>query len=111
MTENSTAKNGSGADVAGNEEMSFADLFEMDENSVVSKVGDVIMGTIVSIVDNHVLIDIGDKAESYIPLTEFRTDGIKDEVNVGDTVKVMECRPLSKTVSFCVIEVNGGGEQ
>ena len=33
------------------------------------------------------------------------------EVNVGDTVKVMECRPLSKTVSFCVVEVNGGEEQ
>jgi len=23
-------------------------------------------------------------------------------------VKIMECRPLSKTVSFCVIENNGG---
>ena len=30
------------------------------------------------------------------------------EVNIGDTVKVMECRPLSKTVSFCVIENSGG---
>tara|TARA_B100000085_G_scaffold158609_1_gene144195 strand:- start:130 stop:531 length:402 start_codon:yes stop_codon:yes gene_type:complete len=30
------------------------------------------------------------------------------EVNVGDAVKVMECRPLSKTVSFCVVEINGG---
>ena len=30
------------------------------------------------------------------------------EVSVGDTVKVMECRPLSKTVSFCVIETTGG---
>ncbi len=27
---------------------------------------------------------------------------------VGDKVKIMECRPLSKTVSFCVIENNGG---
>ncbi len=33
------------------------------------------------------------------------------EVNVGDKVKVMECRPLSKTVSFCVVELNGGEEQ
>jgi small subunit ribosomal protein S17 len=31
------------------------------------------------------------------------------EVNVGDSVKIMECRPLSKTISFCVIE-NSGGE-
>ena len=29
-------------------------------------------------------------------------------INVGDRVKVMECRPLSKTVSFCVIENSGG---
>tara|TARA_B100000242_G_scaffold131742_1_gene93304 strand:+ start:259 stop:594 length:336 start_codon:yes stop_codon:yes gene_type:complete len=29
-------------------------------------------------------------------------------VEVGDRVKIMECRPLSKTVSFCVIENNGG---
>lgn len=26
------------------------------------------------------------------------------DVNVGDTVRIMECRPLSKTVTFCVIE-------
>jgi len=32
------------------------------------------------------------------------------EVNVGDSVKVMECRPLSKSVAFCVVEVTSGGE-
>ena len=26
------------------------------------------------------------------------------EVNVGDNVRIMECRPLSKTVTFCVID-------
>jgi small subunit ribosomal protein S17 len=26
------------------------------------------------------------------------------ELDLGDRVKVMECRPLSKTVSFCVVE-------
>ena len=31
------------------------------------------------------------------------------EVNIGDSVKIMECRPLSKTISFCVVE-NSGGE-
>ena len=85
MAENSTAKKGS---ETGNEEMSFADLFEMEENSSVSKVGDVIKGTVVGIVDNHVLVDIGDKAESYIPLSEFRTDGEEEEVNVGDSFEV-----------------------
>ena len=26
------------------------------------------------------------------------------ELSVGDRVKIMECRPISKTVSFCVVE-------
>ena len=26
------------------------------------------------------------------------------EVNIGDSVKIMECRPLAKTISFCVVE-------
>ena len=26
------------------------------------------------------------------------------DVSIGDRVRIMECRPLSKTVSFCVIE-------
>jgi small subunit ribosomal protein S17 len=30
------------------------------------------------------------------------------EVTLGDRVKVMECRPLSKTVTFCVVENAGG---
>ena len=88
MTENSTEKNEAEVGMEGSEEMSFADLFEMDENSAVSKVGDVVMGMIVSIVDNHAMVDIGDKAESYIPLSEFLTDGEKDEVNVGDSYEV-----------------------
>ena len=32
------------------------------------------------------------------------------KVEVGDTVKVMECRPLSKSVAFCVVEISSGGE-
>ncbi|MEN6294046.1 MAG: 30S ribosomal protein S17, partial [Methanobacterium sp.] len=28
-------------------------------------------------------------------------------VNVGDSVKIAECRPLSKTKNFVVIEVKG----
>jgi small subunit ribosomal protein S1 len=89
MTENSTEKKEAAeVDMEGSEEMGFADLFEMNENSAVSKVGDVVKGTIVSIVDNHAMVDIGDKAESYIPLSEFLTDGEKDEVNVGDSYEV-----------------------
>ncbi len=88
MTENSTQKNASDAGKKDSEEMSFADLFEMEENSAVSKVGDVIKGTVVGIVDDHVLVDIGDKAESYIPLSEFRTEGEEQEIKIGDAFEV-----------------------
>jgi small subunit ribosomal protein S1 len=88
MTENSTQKNASDAGKKDSEEMSFADLFEMEENSAVSKVGDVIKGTVVGIVDDHVLVDIGYKAESYIPLSEFRTEGEEQEIKIGDAFEV-----------------------
>jgi small subunit ribosomal protein S17 len=32
------------------------------------------------------------------------------EVDVGDKVRIMECRPLSKKVNFCVIEMGGDTE-
>ena len=73
MTENSSQKNAADVGKTENEEMSFADLFEMEENSSVSKVGDVIMGTIVGIVDDHVLVDIGDKAEAIYRFTNYTT--------------------------------------
>ncbi len=88
MTENSSQENAADTGKTEDEEMSFADLFEMEENSTVSKVGDVIMGTIVGIVDDHVLVDIGDKAESYIALSEFQTEGEQVEVNLGDSFEV-----------------------
>ena len=88
MTENSTQKNAADAGKKDSEEISFADLFEMEENSSVSKVGDVIKGTVVGIVDDHVLVDIGDKAESYIPLSEFRTEGEEKEIKIGDAFEV-----------------------
>jgi small subunit ribosomal protein S1 len=88
MTEKSSENNASDAGKTENEEMSFADLFEMEENSSVSKVGDVIMGTIVGIVDDHVLVDIGDKAESYIPLSEFHAEGEEVPINIGDAFEV-----------------------
>ena len=42
-------------------------------------------------------------------------DCMRDEINVGDLVKVRECRPLSKIIHFAVIEkinegINGRGE-
>ena len=69
------------------QEMSFADLFEMEENNRVVEVGNVAHGTIIGIVDDYYLVDVGDKAESYIPKSEFRLDGI-EEITIGDEVEV-----------------------
>ena len=69
------------------EELSFAELFEMEENNKVVNVGDVTIGTIIGTVDDHVLVDVGDKAESYIAKSEFQLDeGV--EFNIGDTFEV-----------------------
>ncbi len=69
------------------EEMSFAELFEMEENNTVVNVGDVTIGTIIGTVDDYVLVDVGDKAESYIAKSEFQLDE-SIEFNVGDTFEV-----------------------
>jgi len=69
------------------EELSFAELFEMEENSTVVAVGDVAIGTIIGTEDDYFLVDVGDKAESYIAKSEFRLEE-DQEVNVGDTFEV-----------------------
>jgi small subunit ribosomal protein S1 len=69
------------------EELSFAELFEMEENSTVVAVGDVAMGTIIGAEDDYFLVDVGDKAESYIAKSEFRLEE-NQEITVGDTFEV-----------------------
>lgn len=69
------------------EELSFAELFEMEENNTVVAVGDVAAGTVIGTVDDYLLVDVGDKAESYIAKSEFRLeDG--EEINIGDVFEV-----------------------
>jgi len=87
MTDNGTqpakaaAKNGT-------EEISFADLFEQEDNNTVINVGEVAIGSVVEVRGDSVLIDVGDKAESYIPLSEFRHEDSEKEVKVGDQFEV-----------------------
>ena len=83
MTEELNQLNQAGND----QEMSFADLFEMEENNRVVEVGNVASGTIIGVEDDYYLVDVGDKAESYIPKSEFRFDGIEG-MGVGDAVEV-----------------------
>jgi small subunit ribosomal protein S1 len=69
------------------EELSFAELFEMPENNKVVAVGDVTMGTVIGSVDDFLLIDVGDKAESYIAKSEFRLEE-QSQIKIGDTFEV-----------------------
>jgi len=69
------------------EELSFAELFEMEENNKVVAVGDVAMGSIIGAVDDYFLVDVGDKAESYIAKSEFRLED-DTEIQIGDAFEV-----------------------
>jgi small subunit ribosomal protein S1 len=71
-----------------NENASFAELFGEVDGMHVVKVGDVVLGTIITIVGNIAIIDIGDKSESTVPLSEFKHEGETIEVKVGDTFEV-----------------------
>ncbi|MEW6289538.1 MAG: 30S ribosomal protein S1 [Thermodesulfobacteriota bacterium] len=69
------------------EGMSFAELFN-DEQLNVANVGDVVQGTIIDLSDNFAVIDIGDKSESEIPLSEFKNEGEDVVVKIGDVFDV-----------------------
>ena len=47
------------------EELSFAELFEMEENSTVVAVGDVAIGTIIGTEDDYFLVDVGDMPTAH----------------------------------------------
>lgn len=87
MTDNRTQP-ASAADDNSFEEMSFAELFEQEENNTVINVGEVAMGAVVDINSDAVLIDVGDKAESYISLSEFRTEDPDRVIKIGDQFEV-----------------------
>lgn len=68
--------------------MSFAELFEQEDNNTVINVGEVAIGTVVGLSSDAVLIDVGDKAESYIPLAEFRHEDPDRVIKIGDQFEV-----------------------
>jgi small subunit ribosomal protein S1 len=87
MTENGTQP-APAAENNDSEEMSFAELFEQENHNTVINVGEVANGTVVGIDNDMVLIDVGDKAESYISLSEFRHEDPDREINIGDEFEV-----------------------
>ncbi len=87
MTKNGTQP-AIAADDSSFDEMSFATLFEQEDNNTVINVGEVALGTVVGLTNDSALIDVGDKAESYIPLSEFRHEDPTREIKIGDQFEV-----------------------
>lgn len=87
MTENGTQPAMTAAEDK-NEDISFAELFEQEENNTVINVGEVAIGRVVDMAGDAVLIDVGDKAESYIQLAEFRHEDPEREIKIGDEFEV-----------------------
>jgi small subunit ribosomal protein S1 len=65
----------------------FAELFEKSVKSV--KEGEVVRGTVLSVDDDHVQIDIGFKSEGLVPTWEFMDDDGTILVSPGDSVDVL----------------------
>ncbi|MDZ7640617.1 MAG: 30S ribosomal protein S1 [Desulfurivibrio sp.] len=65
---------------------SFADLFE--QSIQVADVGEVVNGEVIAVGKDYVLVDIGDKSEGEIDITEFRNEEGEIDVKVGDTFEV-----------------------
>lgn len=69
-------------EVGMDEGMSFAQLFE-ESLIKVANVGEVVQGTIINITKDFAVVDIGDKSEGSISLSEFRGEDEETEVKVG----------------------------
>ena len=88
-------------------------------NSVVGTRGRVFQGKVIRKIHNRIAIEFErtvyiPKFESYMKkktrIHARLPDNLKD-VQIGDLVKVQECRPLSKIIHFMVIELVKSGEQ
>jgi small subunit ribosomal protein S1 len=67
---------------------SFAALFEQFHANQDFKVGEIVDGRVLSMTKDHVVVDIGYKAEGQISISEFRNAEGEIDCKVGDTVEV-----------------------
>jgi small subunit ribosomal protein S1 len=87
MTDNGTQP-AAAAEENGMEDISFAELFEQEDNNTVINVQEVAIGTVVDMNSDALLIDVGDKAESYIAIGEFRGEDPDRVIQIGDQFEV-----------------------
>ena len=69
----------------------FAALLEasFEDKSAEIKEGSIIEGTVVDIIGEHAVVDVGLKAEGQVPLKEFANEEGEIEVNIGDRIEVL----------------------
>jgi len=68
---------------------SFAELFQQSLENTKMRAGDIVSGTVVSVDEKFILINVGLKSEGVVPIEQFKNpDGTLD-VALGDTVDVI----------------------
>jgi len=68
-------------------EQSFEALFESSLQEL--NIGDVVKGTVVQVMADAVVVDVGYKSEGVIPLSEFFDESGKANIKVGDEIDVL----------------------
>ena len=66
----------------------FSEMLESSLSDFRYKEGEIIKGTVLSIVNDTVVVDVGLKSEGRIPLKEFHSPGEDHNVKVGDEFDV-----------------------
>ncbi|MEZ4427598.1 MAG: 30S ribosomal protein S1 [Nannocystaceae bacterium] len=69
---------------------SFAALFERStQEKPEIREGSIVKGTVVDIIGDYAVVDVGMKAEGQVPLREFADEDGNIDVNVGDHIEVL----------------------
>ncbi|MEJ2716700.1 MAG: 30S ribosomal protein S1 [Deltaproteobacteria bacterium] len=84
QTNNNPATEVDGHETSNEED--FAELVESSFHTIQE--GEVVTGVVVQITTEHVMIDVGSKAEGQVPVEEFVDEAGKLAVSVGDEVPV-----------------------
>jgi len=91
MTEYEENTNQDENEMQGKEE-SFANMEAEMADFVPPRRGDIIKGTVIQVLDDEVMVDVGGKSEGIIPLREMtikEVDSAKELVKVGDEIEVL----------------------
>ncbi|MEE9386497.1 MAG: 30S ribosomal protein S1 [Nannocystaceae bacterium] len=76
--------------VADTGDENFAELLEQTYSAApILKEGTIVQGTVVDVIGDYAVVDVGLKAEGRVPVREFVDEDGVTTVNVGDTIEVL----------------------